>query len=1470
MPFYNQHSTVIAGVSSLPTGYTLDNSLRFRESASAYLTRTPSSAGDRKTFTISYWHKKAKNAGFLFEARNSSGGAFFALKTTGDTFNINDSQNSDHLNLTTTQVFRDVSSWYHIVVAIDTTQATSSDRAKLYVNGEQVTSFSVETYPAQNADMMVNSTIGHYIGCGVNASGTPTAFIDAYLTEINFIDGQALDPTSFGETDAITGVWKPKEYTGTYGTNGFYLPTTATTQADGFNTVLYTGNGASQSIGDVGFSPDFVWIKKRSGAENHGLFDTVRGPNYFFVSNASTGEYARGNSITTIDSDGFSLGDYSNTNVSGGTNVAWCWDAGANQATTGISSVAYTGTGAARPVAGFGFSPDLIIAKARSAGSPLLYDSVRGAGYYLQPNSNGAEGNDITRLASYDSDGFSYGSFATGTNASGTEYIAWGWDAGSGDPVSNTDGTITSTVKASDDTGFSIVTYTGTGTSDTVGHGLTTTPNIIIVKNRDTASNWSVNGNVGGLIYGTNKLILQTDGALSADTNEVVSANTTTFGLSNSGATNGSGNDLVAYCFSEVSGISEFGSYSGTGSAGNSVTGLGFKPGFLMIKRTDTTAEWIIVDSSRSPFNPANDILGIDALGESDYGTTNRNIDFDNDGFTIQSTAAGGTTALNASGGTYFYMAFKGSYSDYVSPLNTDGDIDSRVKANTTQGFSVVSYDGDGSASSTVGHGLSSSAEMIILKDREVTNNWRVWHKDLSANNWMYLNLTNAQASAATDGGLRNVDATTFGFINGTTAGVEAVNTSGRGYLAYCWHSVSGYSDFGTYTGTGSSGNTVTDLGFQPAFLMIKNRDSSANWMMYDNTRDPTNEAGKRIYGDLTNAEQQVSPYDVEFTATGFTLNNTGVSINASGDTYIYMAFADTRDAQFNFDASGNKNNWTANNINSNASSETSYDIMTDVPTLTDENTANYCTLVPYTFRTSHGGPMTLSEGNLKAVPIASTAASVVASMSPSSGKFYWEITFPVVASASTGYGLCTTENVQSASTGASGIYYVRSSGGTINSGGSTVASSVGVPAAGDIMSIAYDADANEATFRLKNVVLGTGAYSVPTTSNLLPFIYLSATTNAAYANFGQRPFKYTPPDGFLPLNTYNLPDATIEDGSKHFDTVLYTGDGTAIGSGGNEISDLEFQPDFTWIKARNQTYSHELYDAVRGATNYWSSDQTDAEHTNSEGLASFDADGFTLGSFIGVNQSSQPYVAWNWKGANGTVSNTDGSITTTVSANPTAGISIFTYTGSGGASDTLGHGLGVAPEWVFVHDLSTATFTSCYHIGTHPTVPAAYLMRLNTTDARLSGSAYWNNTKPTSSLVTIGTSSAINDTNNYVMYCFAPVEGFSAFGSYTGNGSSDGPFIYTGFRPAFIILKAVDRTGHWTMFDSARDTYNLVDHQLEPNYNSAEYTPTVKGGDFLSNGWKCISTQTEVNQSGYTYLYAAFAENPFKNALAR
>ena len=330
---------------------------------------------------------------------------------------------------------------------------------------------------------------------------------------------------------------------------------------------------------------------------------------------------------------------------------------------------------------------------------------------------------------------------------------------------------------------------------------------------------------------------------------------------------------------------------------------------------------------------------------------------------------------------------------------------------------------------------------------------------------------------------------------------------------------------------------------------------------------------------------------------------------------------------------------------------------------------------------------------------------------------------------------------------------------------------------------------------------------------------------------------------------------ATFNKPSLYFNTKLYSGDG-----GTQSVTGVGFQPDWSWLKCRSTAYHHRLFDVVRGAGKNLRSDTTNAEQTIDEGITAFNSDGFSVkqGSDLEYNATGQTYVAWNWK-ANGAASNNnnnDGQQYSTVSVNTTAGFSIVSYTGTG-SNTNYGHGLGVAPKMIIIKNRSIDENWATYHAS----LGNANNVLLNGTNASVSTSDY-NSTSPTSSVFYVGSGSGTNGNgNNMIAYCFAEKKGFSKFGSYTGNGNSDGVFVYTGFKPAFIIFKRTSGTGNWQLIDNKRIGFNVDNYTLYPN--STIVDQDENDADILSNGFKLRGSGTDGNGSGSTYIYMAFAEEP-------
>jgi hypothetical protein len=578
------------------------------------------------------------------------------------------------------------------------------------------------------------------------------------------------------------------------------------------------------------------------------------------------------------------------------------------------------------------------------------------------------------------------------------------------------------------------------------------------------------------------------------------------------------------------------------------------------------------------------------------------------------------------------------------------------------------------------------------------------------------------------------------------------------------------------------------------------------------------------------------------------------------GTNGFYLPFTDTTSTTtLGYDQSGNGNNWTTNNISLTAGS--TYDSMTDVPTLTSATVANYAIVNPLDVASG----ITVAQGNL----YISTSSgnfnqnSRASFAIPSSGKFYWETkNTGSVNNFNSGIAVFTTAALSASSTG----LCVYNEGGNIFNNG-TNNGGYATLALGDVLGVAVDVGANLIYFYKNGTLANSGGTTIGITAPFAPVFGMYSSGNAQNVNFGQQPFTYTPPSGFVALNPYNLPTPTILAGNKYMDALLRSGTGATA-----TVNSYQFSPDFVWSKSRSSAQDHYLADVVRGATKALASDLTVVEQTTPNGLTSFITNGYTLGSSSGdplaINTASTNYVDWVWKAGGTGVTNTNGSITSTVSVNASAGFSVVTWTAPSSGSGTVGHGLGVAPAFMIWKSRSNADNWVTYQqsLGLN-----GYLL-LNTTDATTTSSGFWG---------TIGSSTfnAITGTNctasrTYVSYCWAAIPGFSAFGSYVGNSSFNGPFIYTGFQPKFIMFKGSSFSNNWYVVDATRNPYNAAGSGLKPNASDSEIAidNTANSLNFLSNGFQLTNNASSVaynNSSGQTFIYAAFASNPFRNSLA-
>jgi len=580
------------------------------------------------------------------------------------------------------------------------------------------------------------------------------------------------------------------------------------------------------------------------------------------------------------------------------------------------------------------------------------------------------------------------------------------------------------------------------------------------------------------------------------------------------------------------------------------------------------------------------------------------------------------------------------------------------------------------------------------------------------------------------------------------------------------------------------------------------------------------------------------------------------------GTNGFYLTFGNTTSTTtLGYDSSPNGNNWTTNNISLTAG--TTYDAMTDVPTNTSATVANYATWNPLLPPSSASEATNVLDGNLQLKGYnAAYNTWAVGTIEVSSGKWYYEFTNNNAADWQR-IGIISTSGKLNP-TDASAYYMYYSLNGNKISNVSSVAYG-NTWTTNDIIGVALDLD-NGKIFFSKNgtwqasgdPAAGTNAAYTGLTGAFAPASLIgSAVANSAFVNFGQRPFTYTPPSGFVRLNTYNLPSSTIPQGNKYMDATTFTGNGVT----NVIVNQGQFKPDLVWIKSRSSVQGHGLYNPLMSG--YILDSSSTAAQAGVTPITD-NSNGFTMPDAV-YNNNAVTYVGWQWQAGQGSSSsNTNGSITSTVSVNTTAGFSVVTYTGTG-ANATVGHGLGVAPKMLTVKRRSAVGNWMTWHTSLTGTGP--YVI-LNSTNGVATGA--WNNTLPTSTVFSLLGSDTDENANGstYVAYCWAEIAGFSKFGSYTGNGSADGTFIFTNFQPRYVMFKRTDTTSNWNIDDGARNTYNATDILIAANNSNADASPYPV--DFLSNGIKLRSTLADINASGGTYIYACFASNPFKNSNAR
>jgi hypothetical protein len=1388
----------------------VDGTLRFDSSKSQYLNRTPSSASNRKTWTWSGWVKRGTLTSstyslFAVYADGSNRGYISYQGSTDKILLFSRVGGSDIYEYSTSAVFRDASAWYNVVVAFDTTQATASNRLKIYVNNVEQ-SLTASTTVSQNVDTYFNTTQPHHIGY----QGGGDAYFSGYLNGIYLIDGQALDPSYFGYTDPLTNVWRPKKFKPQATPNDGTVWSTATVSAGTIDESYPVSNAFNGSLSGNNM---------RSSGANTTITLTL--PKSISFSNQIR-IYHNQNGTANINNE-------STVNTSSG---------GANWVTV------YTGSGNFSSLTLTSTGGDTVSLFAVEVDGVVLIDgdtsNIGLNGFYLPFDGSAPIGQDQSGR----------GNNWTPVNFGGSNTIE---KATGALPILNTDG-------------GGKVARVGVRTDSSASSLVLALP---LVGIKSDFSN-KVNG-------GT------TEKAITA-TNAVASYIQSNF-YGGSFAFDGNGDYLSSpnstdYAFGTGDFTVETWVYlNSTGAnqifVGNWTSGTGWQLYFtssttkfawyvnsgILLSSTTTpaTGRWYHISVSRTGTTLrmfVNGVLDNSTTDSTNYSTTQ----------TVEIGYQQSTSTNYLNGYLQDIRVYKGAakYTSNFIPASTDPDIVPDSPSGVSYSSNValvpstdgaVAFDGSGDYLS-----IADSVDFDVAAG-DFTLEGYIYPQKLASYNIIFDDLDDNRSGiqlSITSSGLYDISvgdgAGNWIFQNNSTASVIgnawqhiAITRSGSSFRFF----LNGVQQLSTTSSTAvgnpkavtiggwSSGSDYYFQGFISNFHFVK-----GTALYTSNFTPPSAPISSVENTKLLCCKSQSSATAADVTPG---------TITANGNA-----------------AASNFNPFTVN-INTQRGKQ-----------------SGYATWNPISVYLQSGSTTsTLSNGNLNIAFLSGTNAAnqYYSTIAVNNGKWYCEWTDNSSSPSSNSQAfILGVQNLEYprnflSETGGYGI-----SNGSVRqlwlNGVNTNSWWSGTPSQGDVYGIALDCDNSTISFYRNGISLGS-SQSIPTNKTyafaITPYQWQATSTGSA--NFGQKPFKFPPPAGFQPLTLANTPRPTIVRPDQFVGVTTYTGNGT-----NGRVINVGFTPDLVWVKGRENMsdgfpYDHNLYDSVRGAGKNLRSNSTGAENTNDQYgyLSSFVRNGFTVtgGSTDDyyVNDNGKNFVAWTWKaGGNSNTFNindvgyetasaaglTAGTITPTgASVNTKSGFSIVSWTGNGDAA-SIAHGLGVEPHLI-IHKFRGGT--SNWSVYTKVT-GAGGRLKLNTTDAFSSDGTF--PTTPTSSLFYVNAGSNDNGVS-MIAYCWSEIPGFSKFGSYTGNGSSDGSFVFTGMRVRWIMIKNSSDATSWVILDTARDTYNPEVSRLLANSSNAEATG-INVIDGLSNGFKLRDADAAWNASGNTYIYAAFAETPTFN----